>query len=108
MRGIGDELLRELLIRLIEAEAPDRRISLSGIRAGGNQTAPDGGADAWIEWEGGPAPGYWLPARSIAFQCKAERMRPAAIREEMCPGGQPRPLLTQLASAAGGRPTPSG
>ena len=101
MRGIGDELLRELLIRLIEAEARDRRISLSGIRAGGNQTAPDGGVDAWIEWEGGPAPGDWLPARSIAFQCKAERMRPAAIREEMCPGGQPRLLLTQLASAAG-------
>lgn len=99
--ALGDELLRELLVRLLEAEARQRGIPLSSIHAGGNQTAPDGGVDVAIHWEGGPSPNGWLPARSIAFQCKAERMRVAEIGKEMRSNGKPRPLLSKLVSAGG-------
>ncbi len=98
---LGDEALRELLVRLLEAEARNRGIDQSAIRAGGNQTAPDGGVDVALHWTGDPAPGGWLPARDIAFQCKAERMRPADLRKEMRSGDGPRPLFANLAERDG-------
>ncbi|WP_380784809.1 hypothetical protein [Sphingomonas sp. R86521] len=101
VRSLGDERLRELLVRLLEAEARERGIPPSGIFAGGNQTAADGGIDASIDWQGGAAPSGWLPARSIVFQCKAEVMRAADLERELAPGGVPRAFFARLAEEHG-------
>jgi hypothetical protein len=87
---LNDVQLKELLRRLLEAEATKMGIPASGITAGGDQRAPDGGADAMIEWTGMPEPGEWLRRRQVAFQAKAEGMPPSKIKPEMCPRGRPR------------------
>lgn len=98
---LSDELLRALLGKLIEAEARERGIPPVGIAVGGNQTAADGGVDASIRWYAPPAPGNWLPSCAVLFQCKAERMRAADIRNEMRPKGAARPIFPSLADVAG-------
>lgn len=55
IRVLADELLRGLLVRLLEAEAQERGIPTSGIAAGGNQTVPDG-VYVSIVWDGDPTP----------------------------------------------------
>lgn len=62
--GMKDEQLRQLLRRLLEAEARARNIPLSGIAVGGNQTAGDGGVDGSIAWTG-------LPTLKVG--CRGER-----------------------------------
>jgi hypothetical protein len=98
---LDDVHFKELLRRLLEAEAQARGISASGITAGGDQNAADGGADATIAWVGSPDPTGWLPRRTVAFQAKAERMPPSRVTPEMRPHGRPRPLLADLANTAG-------
>jgi transcriptional regulator with XRE-family HTH domain len=99
--GLGDEDLRILLGKLLEAEASARGIGSEAIGLGGNQTARDGGIDAIIAWKGSPAPSGQLSAKTIYFQCKATAMRPADIAKEMRPGGLPRPIFSELASKLG-------
>lgn len=99
--GLGDELLRRLLQRLLEAETARLGISASCISVGGNQTAPDGGVDASIVWNGGPKADEWLPRRMTVFQCKAEIMGPKALAEEICPKGVVRPVFESLARRRG-------
>jgi hypothetical protein len=99
--NLGDEPLRALLGKLLDAEAIRRGIALSGIAVGGNQTAGDGGVDASISWTGSPKPADWLPRRHIAFQCKAETMAAAALKKEMRPKGKVRPLFADLAKRTG-------
>lgn len=99
--GLGDEDLRTLVGKLLEAEASARGIGVEAIGLGGNQTARDGGIDAIIDWKGSPAPSGQLPARTIYFQCKATAMRPADIAKEMRPNGQLRPIFAELASKMG-------
>lgn len=99
--ALDDLALRELVRRLLEAEARAHGIPPSSIEVGGAQTAPDGGIDALIRWADGPGPSDWLPRRHIAFQCKATKMAPSAIRTEMRPRGVMRPLFGDLAASAG-------
>lgn len=98
---LDDVALRELLSRLLEAEARQRGISQAAIAVGGNQTEADGGVDASIVWSDGPDPHGWLPRRTIFFQSKAESMAPAKLANEMRPKGIARPIFAQLASAGG-------
>ena len=79
----------------------ERSIPLSAIDVGGQQTAPDGGIDAQIEWQDGPEPSGWLPRRHIVLQCKATGMAPAAIKSEMRPKDALRPFFADLASSGG-------
>ncbi|WP_210236344.1 hypothetical protein, partial [Mesorhizobium sp. M2D.F.Ca.ET.232.01.1.1] len=90
---LEDEQLRQLLCRLLEAEARARSIPLSAIAVGGNQTAGDGGVDGSIAWNGPPNPEGWLPQRMIYFQSKAEVMGPAKLTKEMRPGGVVRSIF---------------
>mgnify|MGYP001807474566 CR=1 FL=1 len=99
--GLGDEDLRTLVGKLLEAEASARGIGVEAIGLGGNQTARDGGIDAIISWKGSPAPSGQLSARTIYFQCKATAMRPADIGKEMRPDGRARPIFAELASRQG-------
>lgn len=98
---LDDEQLRKLLERLLIAEANARGISHISIFVGGNQTAGDGGVDASIRWQSDPDPSGWLPRRFIYFQCKAEAMGRAKLRNEMRPGGTPRPIFAELARGDG-------
>ncbi len=98
---LPDELLRALLRKLLEAEALRLGVSPSAIRVGGNQTAADGGVDALVDWKGEPKPTGWLPRRLIYFQCKAETMAAAALRDEMRPKEIVRPIFSQLAKERG-------
>ncbi|HUE79128.1 MAG TPA: hypothetical protein VMN38_05810 [Sphingomicrobium sp.] len=98
---VADKQLRQMLHRLLEAEARARSIPLSAIEVGGNQTASDGGVDGSIAWNGLPDPEGWLPRRTIYFQSKAEVMGPAKLTKEMCPKGVVRPIFAQLAAVGG-------
>lgn len=98
---VTDEQLRQLLRRLLEAEARVRHIPLSTIAVGGNQNAADGGVDASIHWAGLPDPDSWLPRHMIYFQSKAEAMARAKLLTEMRPKGVPRPIFAELAAAGG-------
>ena len=98
---LPDELLRTLLAKLLEAEAFKLGIPAAAIRVGGNQTAADGGVDGSVSWKGGAKPTGWLPRRLIYFQCKAETMAGAALRDEMRPKEIVRPIFSQLAQARG-------
>ena len=99
--ALDDAQVRKLLERLLIAEANQRSMSHFGISVGGNQTAGDGGVDASINWTGAPEPSDWLPRRSIYFQCKAEAMAAAKLRDEMRPSGVPRPIFAELAASNG-------
>ncbi|MBB5985489.1 helix-turn-helix domain-containing protein [Sphingobium lignivorans] len=98
---LGDEALRELLGKLLEAEAAAQGVPLTGIDLGGGQTAPDGGIDARLQWREGPKPKDWLPARDIIYQSKAQVLPPAAISREMRPNDRLRPIFAELASVSG-------
>ncbi|HEX8306785.1 MAG TPA: hypothetical protein VF645_00010 [Allosphingosinicella sp.] len=99
--ALGDEALRDLLGKLIEAEAAARGIPFAGIDLGGHQDAPDGGVDAVLRWSGAPEPRGWVPRRLCIFQSKAQAMPPAAIAREMRPRGSPRPIFDELAAVGG-------
>ncbi|MEI9412007.1 hypothetical protein [Mesorhizobium salmacidum] len=99
--SVEDEQLRQLLRRLLEAEARAGNIPLSAIGVGGNQTAGDGGVDGSIAWNGPPNPEGWLPRRTIYFQSKAEVMGPAKLIHEMRPKRVPRPIFSELAAIGG-------
>jgi hypothetical protein len=101
VRGVSDVLLRELLERLLMAEAKKNGIPASCIEVGGNQIAADGGVDGAIEWKGGPEPSDWLPRRTVYFQCKAEAMAPAKLTKEMRPKGVVRPIFAELVGKGG-------
>ncbi|NKJ43190.1 hypothetical protein [Novosphingobium sp. SG720] len=101
VRAVSDVLLRELLERLLMAEAKKNGILASGIEVGGNQIAADGGVDGAIEWNGSPEPGDWLPRRTVYFQCKAEAMAPRKLAKEMRPKGIVRPIFAELADKGG-------
>lgn len=98
---VTDEQLRQLLRRLLEAEARLRGIPLSAIAVGGNQTAADGGVDGSIHWTGLPDPESWLPRHMIYFQAKAEAMPRAKLLTKMRPKGVARPIFAELAAASG-------
>ncbi len=98
---VTDEQLRQLLRRLLEAEARVRGIPPSAIAVGGNQTAADGGVDGSIHWTGLPDPESWLPRHVIYFQAKAEAMARAKLLTEMRPKGVARPIFAELAAASG-------
>lgn len=99
--GLDDVALRDLVRRLLEAEAGERGIPATAIDVGGAQTAPDGGIDASIHWVDGPDPAAWLPRRHIVVQCKATTMAPASIEKEMRPKGVLRPIFETLVESSG-------
>lgn len=98
---LDDVVLRTLLGKLLEAEAASRGVPMAAIDLGGNQNAPDGGIDAALSWQDGPAPGGWLPRRMTYFQCKAQALPPKAVEAEMRPSGSPRPIFERLTKEAG-------
>jgi hypothetical protein len=101
IKRLDDSQLRNVLRLLLESEAKQHGIPLSGIHTGGHQNATDGGTDARIEWEGEPALTEWIPRPVSLFQSKAESMPKAKLEAELAPKGNPRALFSELAQRAG-------
>ena len=98
---LSDDVLAELLRRLIEAEASANGIPLNAVIHGGHDNAPDRGIDARVSWSGGPDRTGFFPRRTTVFQSKAETMSAKPLKDEMAPGGVPRPLFEELAEEDG-------
>ena len=97
---LNDEDLRELVLRLCEAELRRNNLPVSSVTAGGSQTAPDGGVDVRVEI---PAIAEldFIRRATTGFQVKCEDMPASKIEGEMSPGGQLRPAIRELISAGG-------
>ena len=95
---LNDVQLTALLRRLLHLEARAAGIPASAVRASLKVDVADGGEDARIGWEGGPANTNWIPTRLCLFQSKATDMSPAECRKEILSG---RPAPSQSARQRG-------
>lgn len=98
---LNDELLRELIGRLCEAEASAANQSPLTVTWGGNQTSPDGGIDVRVAMHASIASARNLPRANCGFQVKTEDMPRGAILEEMKPNGNLRDSIRALADVSG-------
>lgn len=99
--GLSSDDLRELITMLVTAEAYAHGLSDVSVTAGGHPSAKDGGSDVRIDWTGTPPRTPYLPAANCVFQCKAQRVPPSRIRNELRPGGVLRPLFFELGRLRG-------
>lgn len=98
---LNDIDLRELIGRLCEAELAIRELSPAAVTWGGSQTAADGGLDVRVALPPSvPIEGF-VPRPSTGFQVKKPDMPRAAILAEMRPTDVIRPVIQELADAAG-------
>ena len=72
-----------LVGKLLSTEAQESGIPLDGIHVSYETSAPDGGEDARIEWQGGPARTGFLPNRFCQFQLKTGKISPKRAGEEV-------------------------
>jgi len=68
---------------------------------GGNQTASDGGLGVRVALPAGAQIDGYIPRLQTGFQVKKPEMAHASILVEMRPGGEVRPVISELAHAAG-------
>jgi hypothetical protein len=99
IRRLSDDDLRELAARLCRAELGRAGIALSSLTWGGHQDAADGGIDVRVNAE--TASGDFVPRAKTGFQVKKPALGPSELIEEMRPDGQLRPVIGELADAAG-------
>jgi hypothetical protein len=102
IQRLDDVQLRTLVARLAIAELSAKKLPISGVTAGGDQNAADGGLDVRVELSGSGYKGDFIPRVPLGFQVKKPDMGPAAIATEMKPKGVLRPVLGELADAEGG------
>lgn len=98
---LDDEQLRTLIARLAIAELLSKNLPISGVTAGGNQNAADGGLDVRVELQGASYAGDFIPRVPLGIQVKKPDMGPAAITGEMKPNGSLRAVLGELADSGG-------
>ena len=92
----------QLLRRLLSAEASAHGLPLDGIRVPSKITAPDGGEDGYIRWEGGPDRTDFLPCRTNQFQLKCGKILPNAAGREVLTGkGEVKPMVHDVLGADG-------
>ena len=72
-----------LVEKLLSAEAQEWNLPLDGIHVASRVTAPDGGEDARIEWQGGLGRTGFLPNRFCQFQLKTGDISPKEAGEEV-------------------------
>lgn len=99
--GLNDEDLRQLIVKLCEAEL--RRVGgrASTVLAGGRHTANDGGVDVRVEPSLSMERLDFIPHPNTVFQSKCEDMPAAKIKEEMCPKGALRQSIKELIASGG-------
>jgi Antitoxin component of bacterial toxin-antitoxin system, MqsA len=91
-----------LIRRLLSAEAFASGLPMDGIHVAAVITAPDGGEDARIEWQGGPERTPHLPARLNQFQLKAGPITPGkAGADVLGTDGSVKPMIKAALDAGG-------
>lgn len=101
IQRLDDTQLRTLVARLAIAELSANGLPISGVTAGGDQNAADGGLDVRVETTCKVRKGDFVPRVPLGFQVKKPDMGPAAIQSEMAPKGVLRPVIGDLADASG-------
>ena len=99
LRSLSGAQFAELLRRLLHAEALTNGLPEDGIHVASNITAPDGGEDARIEWEGGVGRTSFLPSRLCQFQMKAGPITPAKAGREVTRRGEVKPMIRSVIEA---------
>src|SRR5688572_13345314 len=99
--ALSDEDLRTLVGLLCEAEMRRRKLPVSAVTWGGNQTAKDGGLDGRVALAAGTIIDGFVPRPDTGFQVKKSNMPRQAILKEMKPKGGLRPAIRELADASG-------
>lgn len=72
----------KLMKRLITAEVHKAGIPKSAVEGTLQINISDGGEDIRVQWTGGPDQTDYIPARFTVFQCKAENLSDAKVRNE--------------------------
>ena len=91
-----------LLRRLLVAETLANNLPADGIHVADNITAPDGGEDGRIAWEGGPDRTRFLPWRLTQFQLKSGKIPPSkAGNEVLAKGGEVKDMVRRTLEAGG-------
>lgn len=98
---LNDDDLRTLATRLSLAELSRLALPLSGVTAGGDQNAADGGIDVRVSRPKGSVDGDFIPRDDNGIQVKLPDMPKAAIIAEMRPNGALRPAIAELADQGG-------
>lgn len=98
---LNDDDLRTLATRLSLAELSRLALPLSGVTAGGDQNAADGGIDVRVSRPKGSVDGDFIPRDDNGIQVKLPDMPKAAIIAEMRPNGALRPVIAELADQGG-------
>lgn len=99
--ALSDTDLRTLVARLALAELGKQGLPLSGVTAGGNQDAPDGGLDVRVEVAQPMPAADFVPRALTGFQVKKPNMTASAIDAEMKPKNVLRDVIGDLADAGG-------
>jgi hypothetical protein len=98
---LDDGQLRTLVALLCEAELRSRGYSTAAVTWGGDQNAKDGGLDVRVNLpDDKPIDGF-IPRCSTGYQVKKQDMPPGAIGGEMCPKGELRAVIRELAGRDG-------
>ncbi len=98
---LNDSDLRSLVGLLCEAELRANSIPTAGVTWGGHHTAKDGGLDVRIQISASPPQDGYIPRSNTGFQVKKPKMPPSEIKEEMCPNGELREVIRELANNSG-------
>ena len=103
IEALSDRKLVALSRRLLAAEAQTHVLPKDGIHVASTITAPDGGEDARIEWQGGPERTPYLPARLTQFQLKATDIGPKEAGSEILTAktNEIKPLVSGALAAGG-------
>ncbi len=100
--ALNEQILPELLRRLLSAEAQAYGLPKRGIHVASSITTPDGGEDGRIEWTGGPSKTDFLPSRLCQFQLKAGKVfRKIAEREVLTKSGEIKPMIHSILEKGG-------
>jgi len=98
---LDDTDLRMLIARLCEADLRRSGLPVSGVTAGGDQNAPDGGLDVRVSLPQREDRTDFIPRANTGFQVKKPDMPRSEILKEMCLGGVVRPVIVELAEQGG-------
>ena len=91
-----------LIRKLLGAEAYESNIPRDGIHVSSQLTAPDGGEDARIEWQGGPERTDFLPSRLCQFQLKTGKISPKQAGNEILTSKQQiKPMIHEVLKKGG-------
>jgi hypothetical protein len=97
---LNDTDLRVLVEKLCRAELQKQGLPVSGVTAGGHQTAPDGGIDVRVEASQISSLDF-IKRHLTGFQVKCSDMSASKIKNEMKVDGQLKSSIQQILLAGG-------